>query len=476
MTRRHGSVVARPRILVVLLAATLATAGLVACGGSDGGDDRPAADQAPCPVDALEGAKKPVRIRFWHQQVRANADELKRQVARFNGSQRDVRVELVAMPSYQESLNKYKSALTSGSGDLPDVGVFSENDVQTLLDSRSTVSMQSCVDRSRYSLDDFVPRTISYYTVRGRLVSMPWIPSNPILIFNAAAFRRAGLDPAKPPRTLDEVTRYSRRIVETGAAKHGIALQIAPYIPEFLYAKSGQAYVNNGGGRKARATRALLDNPTGRAIWGWWKRMVDSGLAMNTGAKEGGYDHLLAIGTGDAAMTIEGSGVLGPVTQVLEAGQYSATDLGTGPLPSLKGGGGVPVGDGSLWITSKTSPAKQAAAWRFVRFLVEPPQIVGWMVAKSGYVPVRRSAAESPTVQELWRRNPEYSTAYLQLLAPGGPAADGSIIGDYQGVRDAVTDGMVAMLTGRKSMEKALADTEALATSRIRAYNERVGG
>ncbi|MGZ7254078.1 hypothetical protein ACXWO5_10705, partial [Streptococcus pyogenes] len=80
-------------------------------------------------------------------------------------------------------------------GDLPDVGVFSENDVQTLLDSRSTVSMQSCVDRSRYSLDDFVPRTISYYTVRGRLVSMPWIPSNPILIFNAAAFRRAGLDP-----------------------------------------------------------------------------------------------------------------------------------------------------------------------------------------------------------------------------------------------------------------------------------------
>jgi sn-glycerol 3-phosphate transport system substrate-binding protein len=134
------------------------------------------------------------------------------------------------------------------------------------------------------------------------------------------------------------------------------------------------------------------------------------------------------------------------------------------------------VGDGSLWITAKTSPAKQAAAWRFVRFLVEPEQIAGWMLARSGYVPVRRSAAESPAVQQLWREHPEYSTAYEQLLQPGGPAADGSIIGDYQGVRDAVTDGIVSMLAGRRSVEQALKDTETLATSRIRAYNERVGG
>jgi len=470
-----------PRRVTVLavVAVVVAGAALAACGGSGSGSDsggRSAADQAPCPVDALDGAKKPVRIRFWHQQVRANADELKRQVDRFNSSQRDVRVQLVALPGYPESLAKYKSSLASGSGDLPDVGVFSENDVQTLLDSHSTVSMQSCVDRSHYSLDDFVPRTVSYYTVRGKLVSMPWIPSNPILIFNAAAFREAGLDPAKPPRTLDEVTAYSKRIVESGAAEHGIALQIAPYVPEFLYAKSGQAYVDNGGGRRARATKALLYNDTGRAVWGWWKRMVDSGLALNTGSKEGGFDHLLALGTGGAAMTIEGSGVLGPVTQVLASGQYAAADLGTAPLPSLKGGGGVPVGDGSLWITSETSPEKQAAAWRFVRFLVEPEQIEGWMLSKSGYVPVRRSAAESPAVQALWAEHPEYSTAYHQLLQPGGPAADGSVIGDYQGVRDAVVDGMVAMLTGRKSSDQALKETETLATSRIRAYNERVGG
>ncbi|MHC5879645.1 hypothetical protein ACYT69_12030, partial [Streptococcus pyogenes] len=53
-----------------------------------------------------------------------------------------------------------------------------------------------------YSLDDFPPRTISYYSVGGELVVMPWVVSNPILVYDAAAFRRAGLGPGSGRRSV----------------------------------------------------------------------------------------------------------------------------------------------------------------------------------------------------------------------------------------------------------------------------------
>lgn len=468
-----------PMIVVVVVVGALVA---VACGGGGGkarsggsGSEGVASGQAPCPVDALAGAEKPVTIRLWHTQVRANVEELERQVARFHAAQGDVRVKLVHVPTYEDMLAKYKAGLESGSGDLPDVGQFEETSVQTLLDSRSTVSMQSCVDRDGYPLDDFLPRTISYYSVDGKLVAMPWVVSNPILVYDAAAFRRAGLDPAEPPRTLDEVEAYARRIVDAGVATHGISLQVFAYIPENIAQKSGQSLADHDDGRAGRARRALLDNPVNRAVWTWWHDLVRSGLALDTGDDPTGIDHLLAIGTGDSAMTIDGSPVLGPIKEVLESGQFRGVELATAPLPSLEGGGGVPVGDGALWITSRSSPARQAAAWRFVKFLVAPEQITS-LATHTGFVPIRRSSVRSAAVQRFWREHPEFKVPYDQLVAPGAPSADGAVIGDYEGVREAVRDGIVEMLGGGRSPAEALRRAQVRADAAIRGYNERVGG
>jgi sn-glycerol 3-phosphate transport system substrate-binding protein len=203
--------------------------------------------------------------------------------------------------------------------------------------------------------------------------------------------------------------------------------------------------------------------------------MVDSGLALNTGSAPNNFDHLLALGTGDAAMAMEASSALGTILQVLESGQYPGVKIGAGPLPSVRAQGGIPVGDGSLWITNRTSPAKQAAAWELAKFLVAPEQQAALSIA-TGYVPVRKSAAALPSVQAFWAAQPAFQVAYEQLLVPDGKAADGSVIGNYQGVRDAVTDGITSLLTQGKSVQDALADTQRNADRAISEYNERVAG
>jgi sn-glycerol 3-phosphate transport system substrate-binding protein len=297
-----------------------------------------------------------------------------------------------------------------------------------------------------------------------------------VLFYNKTLFRKAGLDPDKPPQTLAEVKEYSDKIMQSGAAKHGLALRMAPFLNEFFYAKDGKLYADHDNGRKGRAQHVLFDTPMGRELWNWFRDMVKSGRALYTSSNEGDATHLLALGTGDAAMTFEGSGVLGPIVNVLESGQYAGTEVGVAPLPDLRPGGGVQTAEGSLWIVSRSAPEKQAAAWQYIKFLDSKAELVD-LHLRTGYVPIRKSVAESPEIQALWKKSPEYAVSYEQLVAgPTNAATTGPVIGAFPEVREAVKDGYVSMFVGGKTAEQALKETQARADAAIKDYNDRVAG
>ncbi len=468
------------RIRSILIAVLAGALTLAACGGDSSKTStttRPegtsVVNPADCGLDAFAKATKPVEVKFWHEMSRANADWLVSATKSFNRSQRDVHVTLVQFASYQDLLTKYLAGLSTK--DLPDLFHPEDTTVQRMIDSQSVMPVQACVDADHYDLTKLLPRATAYFSFDKVLYGMPWSLSNPILWYNKAAFTKAGLDPNKPPQTLEQVKQYSQKIVSSGAAKHGIALRVEPYIFEFLDAKSGGTLVNEGNGRNARATAATLESPTANRIWSWWDDMVHRGLALNTGGATGNIDHMLAVGTGDAAMTMEASGVLGTVKQVLEEGQYQTVRIGTAPLPSLDGGGGVPVGDGSLWISKASAPEKRAAAWQFVKYLAAPEQQAS-LAVEGGFAPIRPDATKVPALAQKWAAEPIYRVSYDQLTTGAEDASTaGSLIGDYQGVRDAVKDGLLSMLTGGLSPRAALAKAQREADAAIKAYNDRLG-
>ncbi|MCB0959379.1 MAG: ABC transporter substrate-binding protein [Acidimicrobiales bacterium] len=466
---------ARGRLLGGLLAAALVAGSLGACSPDDaeGGTFDATVDPADCGLDALAAATGPVEITFWHTMARSNAEWLEAATDEFNRSQDRVHVALAQQPNYQDAFTKYKAGLQSG--DLPDLVQMEETVVQQMIDSRSTIPVQACIDAEDYDLEPFLPRALAYYEAGGVQRAMPWSISNPILFYDRGAFERAGLDPDRPPQTLEEVREYSEQLVDAGVVEHGISLKIAPYIYEFLLAKSGGEYVNHGNGRRARADEVNFDSDTSIAILRWWDEMVSDGLALNTGADPNNIDHLLALANGGAAMTIEASGAIGPVEAVLSSGDFGALAFGTGPLPSLEGGGGVPVGDGALWLPKASSKAKRAAAWTFATFLTSAEQQAGLAVA-GGYVPARTDATEVPELVAQWEAKPFYRTAYDQLVAgPVDDATVGSLIGDYQAVRNSIRDALIRTLRNGDDPADAARDAKAEADIAVQEYNDRVG-
>jgi len=476
--RRHRARLAAPLVVAAALVAPVATvgSGIAAVAGPAGADPAPPSTSvvpSACGLSALARTRGPVPITFWYNLPQTNATWLQNAVAQFNAAQGKVKVTLVQQPDYPSEFVKYKAGLTSG--DLPTMAQFEDTTVQQLVDSRSTVPVADCIAASHYKLGDFLTRGLAFYRYRGVQQSMPWYVSNVIMYYNPKVFEKAGLDPNKPPQTFAQVTADAQKIVATHAATHGVALPAKPYVFEFLLAKSGGLYVNNGNGRIARATRAGLTSPTALSVWSWWKQMLTSKLALPTGSGPNNIDHLVALATGNAAMTFEASSVIGPAEAVLASGQYPGVVIKTAPLPALTTGGGVPVGDGSLWITAHASPAQRAAAWLLIQYL-ETPQAQASLAAASGCVPTRISATKLPVLANKWAADPNYETAWTQLTTGRLNYANvGSLIGDYQGVRNAVTDGLEQMATNGMSAKSAAAFAQNEANTAIQNYNSRIG-
>jgi len=458
------------------LVAPVATLGSGLATGTAGADPAPPSTSvvpSACGLSALAKARGPVPITMWDTMTQTNATWLANAVAQFNAAQRKVKVTLVQQPDYPSEFVKYKAGLTSG--DLPTVAQFEDTTVQQLVDSHSTVPVADCIAASHYALGDYLPRALAFYRYRGVQQSMPWAVSNVIMYYNPKDFEKAGLDPNSPPQTFAQVTADAQKIVAAHAATHGVALPSKPYVFEFLLAKSGGMYVNNGNGRMARATQAGLTTPVALSVWKWWSQMLTSKLALPTGSDPNNIDHLIAIATGNAAMTFEASGVIGPAEAVLASGQYPGVVIKTAPLPALTTGGGVPVGDGSLWITSHASPAQRAAAWQLIQYLDSPP-LVASLAAEGGYVPIRYSATKLPVLVNKWNADPNYEVAYTQLTTGKLSYANiGSLIGNYQGVRNAVADGLEQMAANGASARSAATFAQGEANTAIKSYNARIG-
>jgi sn-glycerol 3-phosphate transport system substrate-binding protein len=314
---------------------------------------------------------------------------------------------------------------------------------------------------------------VAYWSIGGQLWSYPFTAAADLLYYNKRAFEKAGLDPEVAPKTLDEVRLYSQKIVDTGAARHGISIEMHAWSFENWMAKFGQPIVNNDNGRRARATQATFDSDGGRTLFTWLDSMVHDGLAINVGRNPSGADTLLPIGSGDVAMTHGSSAAMRSVYGVLESGEFPDVKIGAAPMAG--GDGGVVVGGASLFIVNKSSPVKQEAARIFAQWLDEPAQQAEWHIG-SGYIPLRKSAAALPSIQQFWSENPQFKVAYDELSGDDVTVANsGAVIGPYAEVRLAVVQGMESMLLQGTEPAAALRNAQEAASAAISSYNARLG-
>jgi len=323
-------------------------------------------------------------------------------------------------------------------------------------------------------ISDIEPNIMGYYSVGGKLYSMPFNTSNPMLYYNKDAFKAAGLDPNKPPRTFAEVKDYAAKLTKKGAdgkvSQYGYSMAIYGWFFEQLLAASGGLYLDNGNGRDGLATKATFNSPEGIAILQWWKDMYDAGILGNYGRPTA--ETQKAFDAQQTAMMIESTAGL---RSRLTAAQ-GKFELGTGFLPrpnedAYKTSGTI-IGGASLWIMKGRPAAEEACAWELVKYSVAPKTQAQWHIA-TGYYPVNKRGYDDPD-DKAWRdKYPQFQTAIDQLhLAPNIRQTQGALTGVMPQARQEVETAIESVLLKNVSPKDALDLAAKNVTAAIENYNK----
>lgn len=440
-----------------------------ACGKAETTTSGNTAETKPATSTAAADVKKPtepVKVIWWHSMSGELGKAVDKLVADFNSSQKNVQVEAVFQGTYDESINKMKASMDTKSG--PSLIQVYEIGSRFMIDSKAITPVQKFVDADKFDLSQLEENILNYYKVDGKLNSMPFNTSNPILYYNKDMFKAAGLDPEKPPTTYEEITKASQALSKDG--KSGSSFAIYGWFMEQFFANQGVEYLNNGNGRTASATESQVNNEAGVKTLSWWKDMVDNKTSANLGRKTD--DTKKAFLAGQIAMTLDSTASLRGIV----SGAEGKFQVGTGPLPKPSDAkeGGVVVGGASLYILNNKSEAEQQGAWEFIKFLTTP-QTQAWWNVNTGYFPITKKAYDETIIKENLAKYPQFQTAIDQLhKTKANTATQGAVMGVFPEARQIVETAIEEALTGKKAPKEALDNAAKSITEKIGAYNKTV--
>ncbi len=427
-------------------------------------------------VAALSGspalAQTPVEVSFWHAMSGNNGKVVTDLVAQYNASQSAVHVTEQNKGNYNETLNAVIQAAGQGQG--PNIAQIFDLGTPLAIDSGFFTPVESLLsaDELKAIKDDVLPPLISYFTVGGKLNSVPWNNSTPLFYYNKDMFTAAGLDPEKPPTTWQELEADCEKIKAANAAPYCISMQVYGWYFEQWMALQGQELANNGNGRDARATETNLTSDPAKNIMTFWKDLNDKGYWTYTGKLHDNQGANQIFISKQAAMIVESTGALGTFTKGAET---SGFQLGTGFFPANGDieRAGVIIGGASLWVGAGHPDEENKAAISFIKWLLAPEQMTVWHKG-TGYLPITKSSQAALEAENYFKDHPGQKTAIDQLAAvKGSSATAGAIMGAFPQIRDIVEQAIQSVTNG-EDIDTVLADAKSKADAAIADYNGRL--
>ncbi len=429
----------------------------------------PVAAFAQSAVDVDESAD--VTIEFWHAMSGTRIDLIQGIVDDFMAENPNITVEVQYAGSYNDTLNKVISAVKAGNPP----SVFHSYEIGTLglINSGMILPLDEIAEKYNLPIDwdDFFVPVQSYYKYQDTHYSMPFNSSTPLIYYNKTFFEEAGLDPENPPRTFEDIRQAAIKLRDAGVVKTPISWNLHSWYFEQMHCLQDAPFVNNSNGRgEELPTEVRFNGEAGNRILDWWIGLYNEGLFMDVGP--GWSNHRAAFGSGEVAMVMSSSSDVNLLTASL---QEKGWEMGTGFIPRPEGAtGGVAIGGGSLWMTDKHTPEEELAALKLVQYISSDGPQMAWHKG-TGYFPVRKTAMDKLEDEGWFVDNPNYRTAFDQLLAsPETLNTAGSLLGVFPETR-AIVESSIQECYAGKPVSKALDDAAAQVNDLIAEWNEVIG-
>ena len=391
-------------------------------------------------------------INWWHAHGGRLGEKVNAIAEEFNNSQTEYKVVATYKGSYADTMTAGIAAFRSKN--QPQILQVFEVGTASMMAAKGAIKpVYEVMKESGLSFDPnvYLPTVTGYYTDNeGKMLSMPFNSSTPVLYYNVDAFKKAGLDPDKPPKTWPEVADYSRKLVKAGYSGFSTA-----WI-SWIQLENFSAWHNVPIGTKENGFGGLDTKFTFNdalhvkhiqqlADWQKEKIFVYGGRRNLGNAK---------FSSGEVAMYTESSAGYAGFKKTCEF------EFRTSMLPYWPEVSGAPqntiIGGASLWVMAGHTKDEYKGVATFFNFLSSPAVQADWHQF-TGYLPITMAAYDLTKQQGFYEENPGTETALKQMtLNQPTSNSKGLRFGNFVQMRDVVYNELEAIFDGKKTAQQGL--------------------
>jgi sn-glycerol 3-phosphate transport system substrate-binding protein len=412
-------------------------------------------------------ARAATEIQWWHSMTGALGDRVNEIAAKFNASQPDYKVVPVFKGAYDVSMTAAVAAFRSGKA--PHILQVFEVGTATMMAGRKAIKpVYEVMAQAGEKFDpkSYMPAVASYYSdTQGRMLSMPFNSSTPVFFYNKDAFKKAGLDPNKPPKSWDEVQDAALKLKAAGMAC-GFTTGWQSWVQlETMSAWHNQEFATKQNGFGGLDTKLTFNNQVMVRHIAKLSSWVKSGLFTYAGRQNQPEANFYG---GECAMLTSSSAAYANIKR------NSKFEFGVAQLPYYEDVKGAPqnsiIGGASLWVMAGNKPAEYKGVAKFFTFLSSPEIQADWH-QKTGYVPITKAAYELTKKQGFYDANPGTDVAIQQLLLKN-PTKDskGIRLGNFVQIRGIIDEELESVWAQKKGPKQALDDAVARGDAELRKF------
>ncbi|HZT62854.1 MAG TPA: sn-glycerol-3-phosphate ABC transporter substrate-binding protein UgpB [Burkholderiales bacterium] len=403
----------------------------------------------------LAPAHAQTEIQWWHSMTGANNTGVNELAARFNSAQKDYKVVPVFKGSYPESMTAAIAAFRAGNP--PHILQVFEVGTATMMAAKGAIVPVAKVmadAKEPFDPKSYLPTVTGYYSdSKGNLLSYPFNSSTVVFYVNKDAFKKAGLDAEKAPRTWKEFVAAAEKLKASG--------QECVYTtgwPAWMHIENFSAWHNVPIGTKQNGmggtdTEFRVNSPLHVRHVAMLGDMAKKGLFTYSGRRNEAEGRFAS---GECAMMTSSTGAQGTI------GRTAKFAWSVNFIPYHDDVKGAPqnsvIGGASLWVMAKKPAADYKGVAKFFSFLSQPEIQMYWHTS-TGYVPITLAAYEMTKKSGFYEKNPGHELAVRQLTnKPPTENSKGLRFGNYVQGREVIEEEMEAVFSGKKDAQSAMND------------------
>jgi multiple sugar transport system substrate-binding protein len=287
--------------------------------------------------------------------------------------------------------------------------------------------------------------------VDGKLYGLAFNASMPIMYYNADLVKKAGGDPDNMPTDWPGVMELAKKIKASGPNVAGLAYNIHDWPDEWLW----DAMLMQNGGELTRDGKVAFGDESGKKALEYFRAFVtDAGMPLID------WDQSRqAFIAGQIGIFFDTPARLSQDTELI--GNRFKLRTAVFPIDN-KEKGGLPTGGNAAVITAK-DPAKQKAAWEFLKF-VTGPKAQEMVVKMSGYLPTNKAATGPDYLGSFYEKNPNYSTVAKEMdrSMPWPGYSAGNTVRIWRTQREIIAGVMRGDISTKDGLDRLVSETQAL--------------